>query len=87
MKAIVTVFKSELKDREFVTNQLLANCQEVREVGDAIIFSPKSGSLVEFLSILRFNKIAYGTHFDTKEKDIIEGKKSAFPLKPGKEGR
>jgi hypothetical protein len=71
MKAIVTVFKSEFHEREFVTRELLAKCQEVREVGDAVIFSPKPGALVEFLSILRFNKIAYGTHFDTREKDMV----------------
>jgi hypothetical protein len=66
MRAIVTVFKSELKNRDFVKNQVEALCNEIRVVDDATIFSPKEGKLVEFLNVLKFYKVAYGTHFDTK---------------------
>jgi hypothetical protein len=68
MKAIVTVFKRELEEREYVKVQLDVLCSDVKEVGQAIIYSPAGGKLVEFLSVLRFHKIAYGTHFDSKEE-------------------
>ena len=38
---------------------------------DALVFSPKSGKLVEFLSVLKFHKISYGTHFDTKDHEQL----------------
>lgn len=73
MKAIVTVFKTELKQREFAEIQLHSLCKEVKEVGQAVIFSPLDGKLVELLSVLRFHKIAYGTHFDTRdEKELVK---------------
>ena len=71
MKAIVTVFKSELKNREFVMRELAPLTKEKHELDNALSLSPKDGKLVEFLSILRFHKIAYGTHFDTKNEDAV----------------
>lgn len=73
MKAIVTVFKTELKQREFAEIHIHSLCKEVKEVDQAVIFSPLEGKLVELLSVLRFHKIAYGTHFDTKEeKELLK---------------
>jgi hypothetical protein len=65
MRAIVTVFKSELSQRDFVRSQLQPLCKQVIEADDAIIFCPRDVKIVEFLSVLRFHKVAYGTHFDT----------------------
>ena len=65
MRAIVTVFKSELNQREFVRTQLQDLCKQVIEADDAVIFCPREVKIVEFLSVLRFHKVAYGTHFDT----------------------
>lgn len=75
MKAIVTVFKSELKNREFVMRELMPLIKEKNEVDNALSLCPKDGKLVEFLSILRFHKIAYGTHFDTKTEENVLVKK------------
>jgi hypothetical protein len=36
-----------------------------RFVGDALVYSPMSGKLIEFLTVLRDKKIVYGTHFNT----------------------
>lgn len=71
MRAIVTVFKSELRQREFVKGQLQGLCKEIQETDDATILTPKEGNLLEFLNVLRFHKIAYGTHFDNKELEIL----------------
>ena len=82
MKAIVTIFKSELKNRSFVITQLESLCKDRSEFEDAYNFSPKDGKLVEFLTILRFHKIAYGTHFDTraeKESATVGVDKTALP--------
>lgn len=74
MRAIVTVFKSELSKKEHVKLQVKALCKEIKEVDDATIFSPAAGKLVEFLSVLKFHKIAYGTHFDTKDESLLTAK-------------
>jgi hypothetical protein len=67
MKAIVTVFRSELIQRDFVRGQLLHLSKQIIEAEEAVIFCPIEGKLVEFLSVLRFHKVAYGTHFETRE--------------------
>jgi hypothetical protein len=67
MNAIVTIFAIELNDKQYLVPQLEKLCSESRKVGSAYIFSPMPGKLFEFLSVLKFNKVAYGTHFDTKE--------------------
>ena len=67
MKAIVTVFKRELEGKDQLQERLLRLILETQEVGDAFIYRPKSGSLMEFLLLLKANKISYGTHFDTLE--------------------
>ena len=68
MRAIVTVFKSELEERDFVTAGIKSLCRQVLECEDAIVFCPIDSKIVELLSILRFHKIAYGTHFDTAQR-------------------
>lgn len=65
MKAIVTVFRRELEDKEHLQDRLKNMSVEVKEVGEAFIFSPRAGVLMEFLLILKTNKVSYGTHFDT----------------------
>jgi hypothetical protein len=74
MNAIVTIFGSELNNKEYVTVQLEKLSVDSRKVGNALIFSPQPGKLFEFLSVLRFHKVAYGTHFDTKEAALVERK-------------
>lgn len=73
MNAIVTIFSSELTDKQYLRSQLEQLCHDSQKVGNAFIFSPSTGKLLEFLSILKFNKVAYGTHFDTKAV-IMEAK-------------
>ncbi len=79
MKAIVTIFKGELEGKTQLVERLTRMAEETQEVSDAYIFRPKSGSLMEFLLILKANKISYGTHFDTFEdlpKEERESRKS-----------
>jgi hypothetical protein len=76
MKAIVTVFKSELKNRDFVVTQLKTLCKEVSTAEEALMFTPKDGKLVEFLSVMKFHKVAYGTHFDTRQPAPVPSKES-----------
>jgi hypothetical protein len=66
MNAVIIVFKSELAEKPEVLPDLQSLCKEVTEVSSARIYSPYSGKLFDFLSILKSNKINYGTHFDTK---------------------
>ena len=67
MKAIVTIFKGELEGKTQLQERLTRMAVEIQEVNDAYIYIPKAGSLMEFLMILKANKISYGTHFDTLE--------------------
>ncbi|HEY0742567.1 MAG TPA: hypothetical protein VGD40_13925 [Chryseosolibacter sp.] len=67
MKAIVTIFKGELEGKTELRDRLRRMAGETQEVSEAYIYRPKSGSLMEFLLILKANRIAYGTHFDTLE--------------------
>ncbi|HEY0655873.1 MAG TPA: hypothetical protein VGD65_22210 [Chryseosolibacter sp.] len=72
MKAIVTIFKGEFEGKEPLLERLGRMAHEIQEVSEAYIFSPKPGVLMEFLLILKANKIAYGTHFDTLEQTPTE---------------
>lgn len=74
MNAIVTIFNSELSNKQYIVPQLEKLCSESRKVGNAYIFSPAAGKLFEFLSVLKFNKVAYGTHFDTKDAAVSTGR-------------
>ena len=66
MNAVVVIFKSELAEKNHIVPELEKLCKEVRELASAFVYSPYSGKLFEFLSILKSHKITYGTHFDTK---------------------
>lgn len=65
MDAIVTIFKSEFKDKPDVFTDLNAICPNVQQVDDAYIVKPTPGTLFEILNFLKQNKINYGTLFDT----------------------
>lgn len=67
MKAIVTIFKGELEGKLELQERLARMAVETQEVSEAYVYRPKSGSLMQFLLILKANGIAYGTHFDTLE--------------------
>lgn len=67
MKTIVTIFKGELQGKSHLHERLARIAVEAHEIGDAYVYSPKSGSLMEFLLVLKSNRISYGTHFDTFE--------------------
>lgn len=69
MKAIITIFKAEFIAKEEITSQLKPLCDEVKEVGDAFIYSTKPGKLFEFLSVVKANNIAYGTHVNSSITD------------------
>lgn len=69
MQAIVTIFKAELIGKETVESQLHAISSEVKQVGDAFIYSPNPGKLFEFLNIVRAHQIAYGTHVNSAIED------------------
>jgi hypothetical protein len=55
-----------------VHEQLARLSNDVKKIGDAYSYSPSAGKLFEFLSILKHNKISYGTHFDTKSVAEVE---------------
>lgn len=67
MKAIVTIFKGELEGKVELQERLSRLTQERQEVSDAYVYKPRPGSLMEFLLLLKANRISYGTHFDTLE--------------------
>jgi hypothetical protein len=69
MQAIITVFKIELIDKSHVIDMINTLTLDLKEVGDAYIFSPKPGKLFELLNLLRDNHIVYGTHFNTANPD------------------
>jgi hypothetical protein len=71
MNAIITVFKSESGARG-LHRGLSKISKEVMELSDAFIYNPEPGRLLEFLSLLKENKIAYGTHFDTMDQFITK---------------
>jgi hypothetical protein len=66
MNAIITVFKIEFKDKKEIEILLPEMSDEVKEISDAFIYSPKPGKLMQFLSILKNHKIAYATHFNSR---------------------
>ena len=67
MTAIITIFEIEFAGKEEVSRKVEQLSSDVKKIEGAYIYSPKSGKLMEFLSVLRENKIAYGTHFNTLE--------------------
>jgi hypothetical protein len=69
MNAIVTVFKSELSEKLQVVPVLIKLSKEVKELDDAFIYRPRSGSLMQFLSYLKEKNISYGTHFDSMPEE------------------
>lgn len=64
MSAIVTVFRSEFKNKPVAHVELVKLSNEINEIGDAHAYAIRSGRLFEFLSILQKNQIVYRTHFD-----------------------
>lgn len=67
MRAIVTVFKAELENKEDIRHRLENFSEDVNQVGNAYVFVPRSGVLIQFLNVLADNKIIYGTHFNSIE--------------------
>ena len=68
MGAIVTVFKNEIRKAPELAHALPDLCNEVKELEEAYIFSPKSGSLFKLLNLLKEHGIVYGTHFDSTDE-------------------
>jgi len=66
MSAIITIYKAEFKGKEHIVPDLKELSEHTHEIGDAVTYSTKTGKLFVFLKILRDNKIAYGTHFNSK---------------------
>jgi hypothetical protein len=62
VNAIVTIFKSEFKDKPSIEAKL-QTISSVTELGEAKIYLPDGGKLIEFLTMLKDNSISYGTHF------------------------
>ena len=67
--AVVTIFKSDLAGKEAIALSLEDLCNEVAKLEHALVYSPKSGKLFEFLNTLRDNGIDYRTHFDSSTTD------------------
>lgn len=65
MHAIITVFRQEFYGKEKVLTELSKCCAVIEEVAGAFIINPHAGKLFESIEILRSNKIAYGTHFNS----------------------
>jgi hypothetical protein len=70
MHAIITIFQAEFANKENIRRIINDLSVDVQEIQGASIYSPKSGKLMEFLTILRENKIAYGTHFNTLDNTV-----------------
>lgn len=69
MRAIITIFKAEFTGKEDIGMQLTILCDEVKEVGDAYVYSTRPGKLFEFLNIVKTHHIAYGTHVNSAIND------------------
>jgi hypothetical protein len=69
MGAIVTVFKNEIKKAPELITSLPEYCSEVKELEEAFVFSPKSGSLFRILNLLKERNIIYGTHFNSTDEN------------------
>ena len=67
MRATITVFKEELSGKTEILEIIKGSSTDLKEIGDAYIFSPKPGKLFELLNLLRDHKIIYGTNFNTSE--------------------
>jgi hypothetical protein len=65
MSAIVTVFKSELEEKTHLVPVLIKLSKEVKELNDAYVYRPRTGSLMQFLTLLNEKDISYGTHFNS----------------------
>jgi|SRR5690606_20487584 len=63
MQAIITIFESELLEKDRVVEQLMLLCEDVKQVTNALVFAPIPGKLFELLTILRDNRIEYRAHF------------------------
>jgi hypothetical protein len=50
---------------------LISLSAEIKELGDASVYSPKEGKLMQFLSLLNEKNITFGTHFKTLDKDRL----------------
>lgn len=64
MRVIVTVCKSEFVGKELIRKVITGLSSAAEDIEDAYIYIPRPGTLMEFLTILSSNKIAYRTHFD-----------------------
>lgn len=67
MRAIVTVFKEELKGRSSILDAIKSMASNFSEIPEAYTFSPKPGRLFEMLNLLKNNNISYGTHFNVTD--------------------
>lgn len=67
MRAIVTVFKVELSNRESLLDSIRDMSTEIGEVAGAYTISPKPGKLFELLNLLKMSNISYGTHFNVSD--------------------
>jgi hypothetical protein len=65
MNAIITVFKNEFEEKSHVLHTLRSIAGDVKEVNEAYVIIPKSGSLMQVLTFLKEKNIAYGTHFNS----------------------
>jgi|GEM_PF-3094111 hypothetical protein len=71
---IVTVYKSEFLGKESIKGRLSELSADIKEIHDALAFRPRPGVLMEFLAVLRENRINYGTHFNsTEQSDLPPG--------------
>jgi hypothetical protein len=68
MTAIITIFEIEFAGKEEVSRKVEQLSNDVKKIEGACIYSPKSGKLMELLTLLRENKIVYGTHFNTLDE-------------------
>ncbi|MFZ6010602.1 MAG: hypothetical protein ACOYXT_09660 [Bacteroidota bacterium] len=67
MSVSITIFKSELVGKSKLEHQILQLCKAVQALEDTYVYTPMSGKVVEFLHLLRDNKIMYSSHFETPE--------------------
>lgn len=68
MRAVITVFKTELINKPAVLNSIQQLSSHLSEVGEAYSFSPKPGRLYELLNFLKDHDINYGTHFNVTDE-------------------
>ena len=67
MQVVVTIPQHELEGKSEMKQKISLFAEEIKEGSGECKYSPKSGALMNFLTLLKENGVGYTTHFDMRE--------------------